>query len=127
VESSGFGGFCGRKGGRSKSWSPNLETAGFVDVQETNLKTPIGSWAKDPQLKELGEYTRLSLMSDPEGYILFLANAMGWKREEINVYLAHLRRELKNPKIHAYYRQKIVWARKPEVCCLRHVGYRVMR
>ena len=24
MESSGFGGFCGRKGGRSKSWSPNL-------------------------------------------------------------------------------------------------------
>jgi len=91
-----------------------LEAAGFVDIHETELKTPLGGWAKDPQLKELGQFTQLSLMRDPEGYILFLANALGWEREEITLYLAHLRRELKNPRVHPYYRQKVVWARKPE-------------
>jgi len=91
-----------------------VEAAGFVDVSETDLKTPIGGWAKYPKLKELGQFTQLGFLQDPEGYLLFLANAVGWKREEILVYLAHLKRELRSPKFHVYYRQKIVWARKPE-------------
>ena len=91
-----------------------VEAAGFVDVAETDLKTPIGGWAKDPRLKELGQFTQLGFLQDPEGYMLFIANALGWTRDEITVYLAHLKRELRSPKIHGYYRQKIVWARKPE-------------
>lgn len=91
-----------------------LEAAGFVDIHETNLKTPIGGWAADPKLQELGRFVQLGFMRDPEGYMLFLANALGWTRDEITVYLAHLKRELRSPKIHAYYRQKVLWARKPE-------------
>ena len=91
-----------------------LEAAGFVDIQETTLKTPIGGWAKDPKLKELGQFTQLGFLQDPEGYMLFIANAVGWNRDEITVYLAHLKRELRSPKVHSFYRQRVVWARKPE-------------
>jgi len=91
-----------------------LEAAGFVDLKEVVVKVPIGSWPQDPKLKELGQFTKASFLQDPEGYILFFANAMGWRKEEIDVYNAHLRKELRDPKVHGFYRQRLVWAKKPE-------------
>lgn len=54
------------------------------------------------------------LESDTEGYILFIANTAGWTREEIQVYIAHLRREVRFGRHYPYYRAKVVWGRKPE-------------
>ncbi|KAK5655755.1 hypothetical protein OQA88_5292 [Cercophora sp. LCS_1] len=91
-----------------------MEKAGFVDIEERNDKVPVGGWPKDPKLKEIGQFSQLGFLRDPEGYVLFLANALGWKREEIGLYLAHLRRELKSPRVHGFYRQRVLWGRKPE-------------
>lgn len=91
-----------------------MEEAGFVDIEEFEFKLPVGGWPKDPKMKELGQYAHLVLEADTEGYVLFIANTIGWTREEIQVYIAHLRREVRSGKVHAYYRQKVVWGRKPE-------------
>lgn len=73
----------------------------------------MGGWAKDPVLKEIGNVTMAALGADIEGYILFMANALGWTREEIQVYVAHLRRELLSGRNYPYFFQKVVWGRKP--------------
>ncbi|KAK3315736.1 S-adenosyl-L-methionine-dependent methyltransferase [Apodospora peruviana] len=91
-----------------------MEAAGFVDIQEVNIKTPIGLWPKDKHQKEVGQYAQLVIESDAEGHILFMANTLGWSREQILVFIAQLRREMRSQKHHAYYRQKIIWGRKPE-------------
>lgn len=62
----------------------------------------------------MGRFAKLTLESDIEGYVLFMANTIGWTREEIQIYIAHLRREVRSGKFHAFYRQKVVWGRKPE-------------
>lgn len=64
-------------------------------------------------LKELGTLTRLMMESDVEGYVLFMADVLGWTRDEIQVYLAHLRREVRANKYYVHYRQKVIWGRKP--------------
>lgn len=46
--------------------------AGFVDVVEHRFKCPIGPWAKDPHLKELGRYNRLQCEEGIEGWTMFL-------------------------------------------------------
>ncbi|PKS05134.1 hypothetical protein jhhlp_008501 [Lomentospora prolificans] len=91
-----------------------MEKAGFVDIQEFNFKLPVGSWPKDPKMKELGQCAEMVMEADTEGYIIFIANVLGWSREEIQVYLAHLRREVRSGKVHGYYKQRVVWGRKPE-------------
>ncbi|KAK0628774.1 S-adenosyl-L-methionine-dependent methyltransferase [Bombardia bombarda] len=91
-----------------------METAGFVDIHEVNFKTPIGGWPKDPNQKEIGRYAQLASEQDTEGYIMLIANTLGWRREEILVYVAQLRREIRSGKYHGFYRQKVVWGRKPE-------------
>ena len=48
-----------------------------------------------------------------EGYILYPATALGWSPEEISVFTAHVRRNIRSPDFHGYYRQKVVWGRKP--------------
>ena len=74
---------------------------------------PIGGWPKDPKLKELGQFAQMVLERDVEGYIVFMANTLGWTREEILVYIGMLRREVRSKNFHPYYNQKVVWARKP--------------
>ncbi len=80
----------------------------------TAWQQPIGRWPRDPLLKEIGEFTQATLEQDAEGYLLFIANTLGWTREEIMVYLAIFKHEVRSGQYQAYYKQKIVWGRKPE-------------
>ncbi|PSR82850.1 S-adenosyl-L-methionine-dependent methyltransferase [Coniella lustricola] len=92
-----------------------MEAAGFVDMQEWGFKAPVGTWPEDDDRKEVGEWAMHSLLSDIEGLVLFMANVIaGWSREEVTVYMAHLRRELRSAKYHAEFTMKAVWGRKPE-------------
>ncbi|KAH7140367.1 S-adenosyl-L-methionine-dependent methyltransferase [Dactylonectria estremocensis] len=92
----------------------SMEDAGFTDITEHDFKVPIGGWAKDPKLKEIGKYAQATLEQDVEGYVLFMASTVeGWTKEEIEVYISLLRRELRAGKMHPYYVQKAVWAQKP--------------
>ncbi len=65
-------------------------------------------------MKEIGRFSRLALLNDIDGYMFFLANLLGWSEEQIKVFIAHMRKELKAMEYHYYYRQKVMWAQKPE-------------
>ncbi|KAI1764706.1 S-adenosyl-L-methionine-dependent methyltransferase [Hypoxylon sp. FL1150] len=91
-----------------------MEAAGFVDIQEYTFKAPLGSWPADEKMKELGQYLKLALYQDIEGFIVMMwSKTMNWSIDEIHVYAAHLRHELNSKKIHPYYIQKVVLGRKP--------------
>ncbi|KAK0386730.1 hypothetical protein NLU13_6566 [Sarocladium strictum] len=90
-----------------------MEAAGFVDIEIRDFKNPVGTWPKDPQLREIGTYQRAAFDTDPEGTVLFMASQVGWTRDEVSVYLAHFRRELRAKGCHPYYRQRVAWGRKP--------------
>ncbi|KAF5962632.1 methyltransferase [Fusarium bulbicola] len=92
-----------------------MENAGFVNLEERDFKVPIGGWAKDSKMKEIGKYAQATLEQDIEGYVLFMANTVeGWTKAEVEVYISMLRRELRKGTMHPYYRQKVVWAQKPK-------------
>ncbi|KAI1499037.1 S-adenosyl-L-methionine-dependent methyltransferase [Biscogniauxia marginata] len=93
-----------------------MEAAGFVDLKETNLKTPMGNWPADPKEKEIGQYSQLAVEQDIEGFLVYMwTSVMGWSKEEIQVYAAHLRRELRSRKHHPYYPQRVIVGRKPKI------------
>ncbi|KAK3360485.1 S-adenosyl-L-methionine-dependent methyltransferase [Lasiosphaeria hispida] len=91
-----------------------MERAGFVDIQERDIKMPIGSWPTDDDAKEQGTFTQAALEQDVEGYILFMAETLGWTRRQVLIYVKNVKREMRSKKYHAYYKQKVVWGRKPE-------------
>ncbi|SCO88740.1 related to TAM domain methyltransferase [Fusarium oxysporum] len=93
---------------------PALQEAGFVDIHEWEFKCPLNPWPKDPKLKEIGRFGELFLTQDTEGFVTLAANLLGWSMEEVYVYIAKFRREVRNRKHHVYIRLRAVWARKPE-------------
>lgn len=68
-------------------------------------------WPKDPRLKEIGMYNRLQWEQGIEGWCMFLlTNYLHWAKEEVDVYLAHMRRALRDKSIHAYHEMCVLFS-----------------
>lgn len=107
------------KGGRDPCPGPKLkrymEDAGFVNVVEEQRKFPIGTWAKDRKLKEIGAFNHTMCLEGLEAFSLGpFTRVLGWSIEEVQVLLANVRKELKNPKVHIYTDAYYVYGQKPE-------------
>jgi SAM-dependent methyltransferase len=97
------------------NWKNKIEKAGFVDVQEEVRKMPIGAWPKDPKLKEMGRYQAIQQIQAVESYTpRVFSTVLGWTEEEIQVYVAKVRKDLKDPSIHLYLPVYFIWGRKPK-------------
>ncbi|KAJ4106121.1 hypothetical protein QSH57_014374 [Fusarium oxysporum f. sp. vasinfectum] len=95
-------------------WKDRLIKAGFVDVQQEVRKLPIGPWPKDPKLKELGRYQAIQESKVIDSYTPKLFEyALGWSADEIQVLMAQVKNELRDPAIHLYLPVYFVWGRKP--------------
>lgn len=90
-----------------------MEAAGFVDVEVHDYKVPSGIWPKDPRQLQIGMLFMYSALNDIEGFILFMTQLLGWTREQVVVFAAHIRKEMKSGKHHVYLAQRVVIGRKP--------------
>ncbi|CAJ0546853.1 Ff.00g014800.m01.CDS01 [Fusarium sp. VM40] len=90
-----------------------LEKAGFTNVSCKVLKVPIGTWAKDKKLRLVGLYLKTAV-SDMFGAMAAkpLRKILG--PEEIEVFLAHARKDLENVKIHSYEKYYFWMGQKSE-------------
>lgn len=97
----------GHPGGTLHTMRAAMEKAGFVDIHEKTYKWPIGPWPRDPLLKEAGRVNHHHWVNGLEGWCMFLLTKFGaptpWSREEVQVYVANLRREVQNPRFHIYH------------------------
>ncbi|ORY11996.1 S-adenosyl-L-methionine-dependent methyltransferase [Clohesyomyces aquaticus] len=95
-----------------KRW---YEQAGFVDVHEEVYKLPINSWPRDPQFKMLGHFHQINLLDGLQALSLRpFQEGLNWTIDQIEVYLAHVRRGISDRNVHAYHKIYVVWGRKPE-------------
>ncbi|KAH8898886.1 S-adenosyl-L-methionine-dependent methyltransferase [Thozetella sp. PMI_491] len=90
------------------------ERVGFVDIHQRILKMPVNGWAKDRRLKEIGWMWATNVLKGLPGfsYQLF-TKAFQRTSAQIEVSLIDVRRDLMNPRIHAYMPVFVVWGRKP--------------
>ncbi|KAF6831314.1 methyltransferase domain-containing protein [Colletotrichum plurivorum] len=111
----------GRSFDGAKLYKRQMEEAGFVNVREVVYKWPQNRWPKDPHYKELGEFalrglsvsvltvdlgmwTLEDISSGLEGLSAAVyTRVLGWSKESLDVLLAHVRNDMKNPAIHAYW------------------------
>ncbi|KAJ9149241.1 S-adenosyl-L-methionine-dependent methyltransferase [Pleurostoma richardsiae] len=112
---------AGKKTGRS--FAPvedNLQAnaikdAGFVHREQANYKVPLGPWAADKKLKEIGQFAQFAMDNDLDGYTMHIwHNVLNWPKEEYPVFLMSVREYLKNRSIHGYMSVRIVYGRKPK-------------
>lgn len=95
-------------------WVGWLEEAGFTNVQTKAIKTPVGGWPADKKQKEIGQFNRLGLETSLEGYTLYLLTTiLGWKYEEVQLWLVRVRQALKNKHYHGYTTWGVAWVQKP--------------
>ncbi|KLJ11905.1 hypothetical protein EMPG_12958 [Blastomyces silverae] len=91
-----------------------LIDAGFEDVREEIHKLPIGSWAKDPKLKEVGRYCLEHALLGVEAYTFgFIGNVLGWTHAECQVLSAKVKAEFRDRKNHIYVQIYFVTGKKP--------------
>jgi hypothetical protein len=88
-------------GSRLAGW---VSEAGFERVCATRYKVPIGAWARDPLLKELGAYNLAQIENGLEGLSMRLFTAvLKWEEKEIRALLDRVRKDLRDPSIHAMF------------------------
>lgn len=81
-----------------------MRDAGFKNVVAQAYKVPIGPWAKDKRLKDIGYCNLAQVMDGLEAFSLRLfCGILKWKEEEVMVLLANVRKELKSGAIHAQF------------------------
>ncbi|EPE30978.1 S-adenosyl-L-methionine-dependent methyltransferase [Glarea lozoyensis ATCC 20868] len=80
-----------------------MEEVGFVDIKEVVIEWPIGTWAKGAYHKKLGRWFRRDMEVGTEGILMGLfTRVIGMTREEVLELVVELKREMRDPKIHAY-------------------------
>lgn len=81
-----------------------MREVGFVDVSIMKEKWPSNTWPKDPHYKTLGMWAHQNSIDGIEGWTIApFTRALGWKKEEVQVFLVDVRRELKDTTIHAWW------------------------
>ncbi|TKA23676.1 hypothetical protein B0A50_06512 [Salinomyces thailandicus] len=102
---------CASRAGRSLATQTTMKTrieqAGFTNIHDQLFKCPIGPWPKNKTFKEAGRINFHHWSSGLDGWAMFLLTKFGapkpWTADEVRVYVAKVRRELMNPRLHIYH------------------------
>ncbi|KAK5653798.1 hypothetical protein OQA88_7956 [Cercophora sp. LCS_1] len=97
-----------RKLGREPNPGSKLEAwvkeAGFDEVVHRRFKVPIGPWARDPLLKEVGTWNYMQVEGGVEGLSMRLfTSVLGWEEGEIRALLERVKRDLRDGGVHALF------------------------
>ena len=81
-----------------------MRDVGFQDIVELKFKWPINGWPKDKKAKQLGLWQQTNLLDGLTGFTFAThTRVLGWVKEEVEVLLAKVRKDLMNKGIHAYF------------------------
>jgi len=95
------------------TWKEKMEKAGFNVVQEIK-QLPLNPWPEDPKKKELGAFHLENILESLESYSYApFTRFLGWSKEELEVFLATLRREVRDTSIHIYTHVFLIYGQKP--------------
>lgn len=88
----------------AKHHEQRLVDAGFINVHRKTFKWPTNSWPKDRHHKEVGLWTLANIGGGLEGLSMaLLTRGCGWSKDEVLAFLTQVRKDLRDPRIHAYW------------------------
>jgi len=80
-----------------------MGAAGFEAVVQKEYVWPGNPWPKDPKLKELGHWNLENISGGLEDLSMALfTRVLGWSKEEVEVFLLGVRKDLKDRSKHNY-------------------------
>lgn len=75
-----------------------------MNVTQETPKLPCNPWPRDPRMKLLGAWEMENLLGGVEGMVRRLfQKSLGWGEEEFQVFIATLRRDIRNTGYHTYW------------------------
>jgi len=94
---------------RDPSWTAKykdwITEAGFENVKEHIFRWPINPWPKDKNLKAMGLWNMTNMLDGLDGFTVRLwTMALGMTPEEVQAFLVPVRKDLRDTKIHSYWR-----------------------
>lgn len=88
-------------GSKLEGWA---RAAGFAGVVHRRYRVPIGPWARDKTLKEVGAWNLMQVLNGLEGLSMRLyTGVLGWSEAEVWALLERVRRDLADPRVHALF------------------------
>ena len=97
------------------SWKSKMQAIGFTNVTEIPFKVPLGPWPKDKTLKEVGKIESVHVPEALEAFALRgFTSILGVDYDDLQILIARVREELRDPKMHSYVRFVAVYGQKPE-------------
>ncbi|CAK7227273.1 hypothetical protein SCUCBS95973_006484 [Sporothrix curviconia] len=92
-----------------------FEDAGFTNIVHRRVKLPVGPWAKDPLLKQVGLHNYMQISQGLEAVSMRLyTHVLKWTHEQAIMQLAEVRKQLQSPNIHPIIDFHVVYGQKPE-------------
>jgi hypothetical protein len=80
-----------------------MEKVGFVDVVETKIEWPIGTWAKGRYHKMIGAWFQRDLLAGVEGMCMGLfTRVLAMEKKEVDELVADVKRDMQDKRIHCY-------------------------
>ncbi|KAF2104273.1 S-adenosyl-L-methionine-dependent methyltransferase [Rhizodiscina lignyota] len=87
---------------------------GFTEVTERQFIWPTNTWPRDPKLKEIGKWNEVNMLQGLAGFSLALmTRGLAWSKDEVDVFVAKVRADMRDRRIHAYFRIPVVYGQKP--------------
>ncbi|KXH37308.1 methyltransferase domain-containing protein [Colletotrichum nymphaeae SA-01] len=84
----------------------DLQNVGFVEIHHQIYKWPFNNWPEDPKLKEAGRWNCANLDMGLEAFSLgLLTRVKGWTRDAVEELCTEVKKEVKDTRLHAYWRQ----------------------
>jgi hypothetical protein len=82
-----------------KKW---LGEIGFEDVAEKKFYWPTNAWPKGAYYKTVAAWWQADLLQGLEAISLKVMVLMGWEADKVREFLVDVRKDVKDPNIHAY-------------------------
>lgn len=101
---------CHRFGGGVRA--EELEAAGFVNVQITVKRVPVGGWALDKRLQSVGVLMKTVLAETMPAYLAKPFDALGIPRDERKPLMDLAMKSLDDERIHRYMPVEIIYGQK---------------
>ncbi|KAL4733969.1 S-adenosyl-L-methionine-dependent methyltransferase [Aspergillus similis] len=78
-----------------------VKEVGFVNVHHEVFQLPLGTWPRERRMKEIGALNMLQLLDGLEAFsAATFTNILGWTIEEVQVFLALVRKDARDRGVH---------------------------
>jgi SAM-dependent methyltransferase len=104
--------------GRTMDPAPHMEGwaqhAGFTNINQQRFKLPIGSWPRDPGLKEIGTLMRVNFVEGVEAFTAALfQDVLGWPKDEVAFLNRAVQADAQRKDVHPLFNVLVTTAQKP--------------